>query len=323
MTDTLSFTPRFPCRWLNEAQTALQSSSEMVQYHALTLLYQLKQHDRLGVQKLVTQLSKAGSLIRYTSKLMHDEARETAGGVADGSSELARAGYSFLEGSLRHRNELVIYEAARAICKLPGVEPQDLAPGITVLQLFLSSPRPTVRYAAIKTLSEVAVVAPMAVVKINDDMEMLISDPNRSIATLAITTLLKTGSEQAVDRLMKQISNFMSDIGDEFKIIVVDSIKALCIKYPAKQRVLIGFLSNILREEGGESMGGAKRRAERVRVLEIQRSLVANTALMSQTPPTSRLTSLVAHRRLRTQEDHRRLHRFPHGRHPGDEGGES
>lgn len=50
---------------------------------------------------------------------------------------------------------------------------------------------------------------------------------------------------------MKQISNFMSDIGDEFKIIVVDSIKALCIKYPAKQRVLIGFLSNILREEGG------------------------------------------------------------------------
>ena len=76
------------------------------------------------------------------------------------------------------------------------MEPQDLAPGITVLQLFLSSPRPTVRYAAIKTLSEVAVVAPMAVVKVNDDMEMLISDPNRSIATLAITTLLKTGSEQ-------------------------------------------------------------------------------------------------------------------------------
>ena len=93
-------------RWLNEAQTALQSSSEMVQYHALTLLYQLKQHDRLGVQKLVTQLSKAGSLrsplavislIRYTSKLMHDEARETAGGVADGSSELARAGYRWVE----------------------------------------------------------------------------------------------------------------------------------------------------------------------------------------------------------------------------------
>ena len=43
----------------------------------------------------------------------------------------------------------------------------------------------------------------------------------------------------------------MSDIGDEFKVIVVQSIKSLCVKYPGKQRVLVGFLSNILREEGG------------------------------------------------------------------------
>ena len=246
-------------RWLNEAQTALQSPHEMVQYHALSLLYQIKKHDRLGVSKLVTQLSKNGSLksplatislIRYTSKLMHDEARENSG-VSDGSSELARAGYSFLEGSLRHRNEMVIYEAARAICNLPGVEPQDLAPGVTVLQLFLSSPRPTVRYAAMKTLSEVAMIAPMAVVKCNEDIEVLISDTNRSIATLAITTLLKTGSESSVDRLMKQISSFMNDIQDEFKIIIVKAVKDLVMKYPGKQRILIGFLSNILREEGG------------------------------------------------------------------------
>ena len=43
-------------------------------------------------------------------------------------------------------------------------------------------------------------------------MESMISDQNRSIATLAITTLLKTGNESSIDRLMKQISTFMSDI---------------------------------------------------------------------------------------------------------------
>ena len=247
-------------RWLNEAQTALQSPHHMVQYHALCLLYLIKSHDRLGVSKLVTQLSKSGSLksplatislIRYTSKLMHDEARESGIGASDGSSELARAGYTFLEGSLRHRNEMVIYEAARAICNLPGVEVSDLSPAITVLQLFLSSPKSTVRYAAIKTLARVSQYAPMAVVKCNDDMELLISDSNRSIATLAITTLLKTGSESGIDRLMKQISSFMTDIGDEYKIAVVNSIRQLCLKYPAKHRVLITFLSNFLREEGG------------------------------------------------------------------------
>ena len=55
----------------------------------------------------------------------------------------------------------------------------------------------------------------------------------------------------SVDRLMKQISSFMNDIADEFKIVVVSSIKELCLKYPNKHRVLIGFLSNFLREEGG------------------------------------------------------------------------
>ncbi|KDO49098.1 hypothetical protein CISIN_1g0029002mg, partial [Citrus sinensis] len=79
----------------------------------------------------------------------------------------------------------------------------------------------------------------------------LISDQNRSIATLAITTLLKTGNESSVDRLMKQITNFMSDIADEFKIVVVEAIRSLCLKFPLKYRSLMNFLSNILREEGG------------------------------------------------------------------------
>lgn len=54
------------------------------------------------------------------------------------------------------------------------------------------------------------------------DLEQLITDQNRSIATLAITTLLKTGSEASVERLMKQISSFVSEISDEFKVVVIE-----------------------------------------------------------------------------------------------------
>ena len=39
----------------------------------------------------------------------------------------------------------VIFEAARAICQLPNVSQRELTPAITVLQLFLSSPKPTLR----------------------------------------------------------------------------------------------------------------------------------------------------------------------------------
>jgi len=91
----------------------------------------------------------------------------------------------------------------------------------------------------------------MSVTKCNEDMETMIQDSNRSIATLAITTLLKTGGESSVDRLMKQISSFMSEIGDEFKVVIVKAIKVLCLKYPSKHRSMLAFLHNALREEGG------------------------------------------------------------------------
>ena len=61
----------------------------------------------------------------------------------------------------------------------------------SVLQLFLSSPRPTLRFAAVRTLNKVAIMQPQSVMTCNLDLENLITDVNRSIATLAITTLLK------------------------------------------------------------------------------------------------------------------------------------
>ena len=92
---------------------------------------------------------------------------------------------------------------------------------------------------------------PVSVKTCNLDLENLISDNNRSIATLAITTLLKTGAESSIDRLMKQIATFVNEISDEFKIVVVNAIKSLCLKFPQKNSLLLNFLSSMLREEGG------------------------------------------------------------------------
>jgi hypothetical protein len=82
--------------------------------------------------------------------------------------------------------------------------------------------------------AQVAMTHPAAVTACNLDLEALISDANRTIATLAITTLLKTGNESSVERLLKQIGSFMSDIADDFKIVVVEAIRSLCLKFPQK-----------------------------------------------------------------------------------------
>ncbi|XP_074645565.1 coatomer subunit gamma-2-like isoform X2 [Tubulanus polymorphus] len=235
-------------RWVNEAQEAVNSDSIMVQYHALGLLYHIRKTDKLAVSKLVSKFSRHSLkspyayclLIRIATKLLEEEG-------AGSESPM----FEFVESCLRHKSEMVIYEAAHAIVNMKHTTAKELAPAVSVLQLFCSSPKPTLRFAAVRTLNKVAMKHPAAVTACNLDLENLITDVNRSIATLAITTLLKTGSESSVDRLMKQISTFMSEISDEFKIVVVDAIRSLCLKFPRKHGIMMNFLSSMLRDEGG------------------------------------------------------------------------
>eukprot|EP00803_Ostreobium_quekettii_P000175 evm.model.scf_4418.1 EVM.evm.TU.scf_4418.1 scf_4418:1497-6935(-) len=241
-------------RWNNEIQEATQSRHSMVQFHAVALQHALRSSDRLAVSKLVSGLTRGSIkaslspmaqclLIRYVSQVIADSQPGPKG---------ERPFYEYLEKCLRGTNsEMVIFEAAKAITNLRDFTNREITPAITVLQLFLSNSKPVVRFAAVKILNKVAMTHPMAVANCNIDMEGLINDSNRSIATLAITTLLKTGNEGSVDRLLKQIGNFMSDIADDFKIVVVEAIRSLCLKFPQKHRSLMSFLSSVLREEGG------------------------------------------------------------------------
>lgn len=99
--------------------------------------------------------------------------------------------FELLEGWLRHKSDMVNIEAARAICEMRNVTAQQLVRPISVLQLCLSSPKSTLKFAAIRTLASLALTHPGSVATCNVEMEHLISDPNRSVATYAITTLLK------------------------------------------------------------------------------------------------------------------------------------
>jgi hypothetical protein len=142
---------------------------------------QIRQNDRLAVSKLVTSLTRGTVrsplaqclLIRYTSQVCNCSIILFTGGVtsfchlyqvfsvqviresATNTQTGDRPFYDFLEGCLRHKAEMVIFEAARAITELNGVSSRELTPAITVLQLFLSSSKPVLRFAAVRTLNKV------------------------------------------------------------------------------------------------------------------------------------------------------------------------
>ena len=227
---------------------AAANTNYMTQYHAIGLLYQMRSHDRMALVKMVQQYSAQGVVKSPAARVM---LVRLAAKLAEDDPSLRRPMMKLLDDWLRDKSEMVNFEAAKAICEVPDLTDAEVGQAIHVLQLFLTSPRAVTKFAAIRILHNFASFKPDAVRQCNPDIESLISNTNRSIATFAITTLLKTGNESSVDRLMKQISTFMSDITDEFKVTIVEAIRTLCLKFPSKQAGMLSFLSGILRDEGG------------------------------------------------------------------------
>ena len=145
----------------------------MAQYHALGLLYAIKQKDRLAVNKLVVSQIKTSTprgahatclLIRLVCKVATDD-----------TNPVDRSLYEFLDSCLRNKSEMVIYEAARAIVNINNVTAREITPAVCVLKDFLSSPKPTLRFAAVRSLNKVAIAFPAALKTCNLDMENLIT----------------------------------------------------------------------------------------------------------------------------------------------------
>ncbi|CAF2830079.1 unnamed protein product [Rotaria sp. Silwood2] len=153
----------------------------------------------------------------------------------------------FIDSCLRNKNKIITYEAVSTIVSLKYVTSKALISAVNLLQSFISPCTSILHYATVRTLNKIAIQYSTAVTACNVDLETLIGDSNRTIATLAITTL-KMDNEADVDRLMKQVSSVLSETSDLFKIVVVDAIKSLYEKFPSKHSVLITFLSNMLRE---------------------------------------------------------------------------
>lgn len=233
-------------RCTNEIQEALNSDSPMVQYHALGLRYNLCKNDRLAVARLISNCIQQGLnsplaiclLIRIISNYINDNENEDT-----------QAYFDYIKNHLNNRSEMVEYEAANALVNMKPVSNS----AVVHLKMFLGSSKPALRFAAVRSLNRLAVTAPEDVRSCNLDLENLISqsDCNRSIAILAITTLLKTGTESSVEKFLKQIGEFLSEIDDGFKVIVVSSVRQLCQKYPSKHPAMMDFLSSMLREHGG------------------------------------------------------------------------
>ncbi|KAH3685414.1 hypothetical protein WICPIJ_003618 [Wickerhamomyces pijperi] len=245
-------------RWTNETQEAVlavksypqtgdryANDSLITQYHALGLLYELRNHDKVALRKIIQQFSKnlrnplaSTQLIRYVNEIL----------VNDHS--LISAFFPLLQDWLTDRHHNINLEAIKVIVALPVTDEQFNA-ALQRLKFLIGSSKTVSRFAAVRILNRIALKSPERVMSLNSELESLITDPNRGIATYAITTLLKTGSSENIERLIKVISKFINDISDEFKIIIIEAIKTLSLKFPTNYQSMLTFLIEVLNDEGG------------------------------------------------------------------------
>ena len=118
-----------------------------------------------------------------------------------------------------------------------------------LVQLAQNTGKPVYKFAALRVINKVSAKQPRLVSLCQSELETLITDPNRSVASLAISTLLKTCNEDQVQKLLKQISAYLPDLGIEFKIETIQSMSQLYVRIPQKAPILLKFLGDCLKDD--------------------------------------------------------------------------
>eukprot|EP00917_Polyrhabdina_sp_WS-2016_P023333 GHVP01050564.1.p1 GENE.GHVP01050564.1~~GHVP01050564.1.p1 ORF type:complete len:921 (-),score=175.84 GHVP01050564.1:2194-4956(-) len=244
-------------RWTNEISQCLNTTtSPMVQFHALLLLVAIKKNDIVACHKIfLSQTAGVG----HTSKsplvecLLIRMAKDfLLSSFVD--PLVQKASLDYIEQSIKSHSEIVVLDAAKAFVELAGAKDRlsvriDFVPAIISLQIFLASPKPVVRYAAVKSINLLSKVDPKLVIRCTQDLEPLVNDSNKNIATLALITILKTCHDTQVEKYIKDIQGLLKDTTDSSRIEIIQAVRILCESYPSKHHFLCDFLSRNLQKE--------------------------------------------------------------------------
>ncbi|XP_059046235.1 coatomer subunit gamma-like [Achroia grisella] len=233
-------------QWVNEAQELIMSYSAMVSYHALGVVARIRHNDHLALVKLITKLIQNPPrstyavclLIRYAAKLADEDSTGASNVFID-----------FIHSCLRRKNDIIVYESARALVNLKSTN--GVGEALLALQIFCGSSKPILRFAGVRTLANLTTKYPDALYYSRMFLKSIIYDSNHSIATMAITMLLGIESELMIVRLIKQITLLMSEMSDELKIGVIYAIRPLFLKYPRMITPLASFLAGQFQHKGG------------------------------------------------------------------------
>jgi coatomer protein complex subunit gamma len=243
--------------WIGEISDKLSSSisqSNLLTFHTLLLIREIKDNDKLFLLKTYTNLCNSNlksqfatcQLIRYVVDFIKK------GEVED--SKTLSSYVSFLESCLfKQQQDAIILEACRGVLELPNIRETLLASTFETLKNLLGNGKRVVKYATLKILSKVASkYSSILSLQFFLELEKIIDDSsnNASIKTLALSIFLQLSkglSDYRLEKMFKTFHEQFETFKEDFKKDIVIVSRNISRENPSKNKPYFNFFSNILR----------------------------------------------------------------------------
>jgi coatomer subunit gamma len=245
--------------WISEITDKLNSSvsqSNLLTFHTLLLIREIKDNDRLFLLKTYLHLSQASlksqfatcQLIRYIIEFLK------RGEVEDNKTHTSFM--TFLENCLfKNQQEAIILEACRGVLELPTVKENLLNSTFEILKNLLSNGKRVTKYATLKILNNVSnKYSAILSLQFFLELEKIIDDAgnNASLKAIALSIFLKISkglSDYRLEKMFKTFHEQFANFKEEFKKEIVVISRAISRDNTTKNRIYFNFFANLLRVE--------------------------------------------------------------------------
>jgi len=235
-------------KWSNEIQDKLNSTDPQILYLSLMLLSLIKSNDLFSASRIIQMVAKKDlkkSPLAHC-QLIRDMKRLLLSGELDAKTQ--DIFMTYLNSCLSAVNsDMVIIEACKAICEVASTSLPHLENAYGLLQTMIGSSKSIVKYSALKILKRIAPLQLALVSQCAPDLEKLVTHANKSVASMAISILLKICKEKEIEPLLATICQYLPEMADEFRVDAIQSVKHLVNRYPSMYKLLVIFLKKCLR----------------------------------------------------------------------------
>lgn len=153
--------------------------------------------------------------------------------------------------NLRISDKFVFFEACKQVAEMnEEISVQFISTICQGLKKFLKSDNFYEKFSAIKTLSRLSLKYPKNIEILNKEIEDLLQENSKSLTMFTISTLLKTGNEETIDRLMKYLPEFMTEMDDTYKILGLNALLTLTLKNKSRIDAFIEFIKGCILAKG-------------------------------------------------------------------------